>query len=1397
MDREHTIINQKKEAPVDNDVPLTLSHSTGQSPNGNQTCGNCTTCPDVSNGNGSQEEITPDCHVPKKAASVVRAKGSTRSLQKMLRRLSSSGKSIGSLESISGGGMPIEKIRSSIDTVESHLERIEANGDESFNIEDLEDDYVISAIMECEDYAEEVESDDESECSDQLRDSADKLRELYNLLKTAEWSSLQNMNSNECEESKQQSTKNYDQNGYENSDDGDDLLAEKLEKSSVNGSNTFESVTDVLRNASILPCSLLALKSYLIEEKEKVRVELEMISAREINARNFRNSTSTTRKVAGRNSIFRTSEEAEVKPTGTSNQKRSSSLFKTGFFARLSKAESRGDNADDDSTNEKHTSKLLHPNVEKMQDETSENDSVQDHDHHQPMHNAIEQDEHFPPLHNITDEVLMEDESVKEAFILHFIFRKFSTPPPSFNIVKNVLEYEQRRISNSKTFAHSHKRQSIHHIPLAQDVVVNVGDSSVDYYPGCDDCPRKATSFVAMILETDVLFKLPLHFRLAFLRILIRLLTSESDEEYDDALSLEPQRSSTNSEKVGNMGAWKNKGRPTVSPTGTKNGMRLSNTRSWRNEDLRYLHERNRKRNSLSFDSLYSVVRFCCGEHPGGRIDKVIGMIESLIEPLETESRKSKSLILYPLCRLLGLLCTAGISAKQLKKILSLIRDDTFRMNLNIHVLRALIVATEGSSLAKKLRGKASPQSFFNFGRSNGISKTIYPANNAKVVNGWPFKTSFGMSCWFRIEDFQSHYGSGDLPVQRLFKICSGDGTAFEISFKLLGSSSICAAHIVFSVRDSDVSRKLAQTPLSRGIELIGCPIVPRVWFHIAVRHTKKSYLSLSKDEVTILLDGKPMLTEQLKFPKPSTLGADSSHSKQQPAQPTEISFCSGLDAQAGSVYVFHDAVSDETFYSLYKFTSGKSETFPKQSERPGIIATIENKVNPLPSTSIGEEDSAIMTLKKADMEEMVIPRARTSSGNGTQIVGRPNNATALDLIGDDEFCNDIHNPTKGEFSRQAFVSNIYFVWDPTRVTGDDNLVLEAHSSIHVSLNKRNCVPWKMRSAKDVISSIGGIQCLLPIFRSLIIPETAPRTNAVNNESKEFETGAVIPLAFSLLAAFLRDKDINGREWIRCGGTEILEYFLLQSKERYASSWSNSHQRDLWVNINAFRRHHHFAEELVSILLDLTEACSYNTYLESKVSSRLIFNVDLWLGGLGKIPGTALHAVLLPALSSITKADPEEASCSIRTGLMMNLVREYTIVPKKLENGVGGFFDSTSYAEIMTKTERKHMVDIVMGIILMVLSVEVKLSNLLPLIRFISFNLDMEWENVNNSRDSEGELVQGDPETRRLRFCASEKACSLLVLLLQSRPVIPGLFKTLNQIVGDTVSWILCCMVNR
>ncbi len=1340
---------------------------------------------ECSNSNGHNEKRSPEDNQPKEDVSVIRAKANRRrSVNRILRRLSSSNISIGSLESVSARtSLNIQQIRSSIDVVESHLQRIEANGDLSFDFEDLQDDEVFGTLMKDVDFAEDEFAEDEiDDQSENFDDCLEKLRELRNSLQAVEWNSVQSFNSNSSDESKVKIKANHTDKVYKNTDDGDDLLAEKLDHMKAID-RTTESVTDILRKASILPCSLFDLKFFLIQERnneERVGMDREKNTAtEEENEVKLRASNSTTRKIAGRNSLFRSSRE----DTKTS-PKRPSILSKKGFLSLLSKTESL-----DEDCGEDHM--ILQASGENHNGKGGNDSLLYNKDLYESMHRPNERYDYFPPLDEIVDDQLMNNELVQETFILYFIFRKFSTPCPSYNVVSSILEYERRRISNDVKFSHSHKRKSIHQIAFAQDVVINVGDASVDYFPISEDGPSRTSSFVAAILDPDIMFKLPLHFRLAYLRILIRLLTGENDDEYDDALSLEPMKSSVVSD-AGNAEVGKNKGRPTISPM--KHGQRVGSTKSFRNEDLKFLYDRNNRRNNLSFESLYSVVRFCCGEHPERYIDNVIRMIELLIGPQETEDRRSKSLLLHPLCRLLGLLCTAGISAKQLRKIMSLIRDDTFRMNVNMHVLRALVVATEGSSLAKKLKGKASPQSFFNFGRSNGISKTVYPPQSAKFINSWPFKTSFGMSCWFRVEDF-GICSSHDVPA-RLFKISSGDGTNFEISFKLLASSSINAAHITFTVRDSDVSRKVAHTPLTRGIELVGCPIVPRVWFHIAVRHTKKNYLSLSKDEVTILLDGKPMLTEYLKFPKSS---ADSSHSKQQPAQPTEISFCSGLDAQAGSLFVFHDVVTDETFHSLYKFTSGKSETeaVPKEIERPGFMAALENKVNPL-TASIHEEDSAIMNLKQADVEEMAIPRARTTSGGGTQFEGRPNNTAALDLIGDDEYCNDIHNPSSGEFSRQAFVSNIYFVWDPARVTADDNLLLEAHSSIHVNLDKINCVPWKMRSAKDVISSIGGIQSLLIVFRSLILPETAPSAGEIKTENKDFDSAVSIPFAISLLAAFLRDKDVNGREWIRCGGTEIVEYFLLQSKERYASSWScNSHQRDLWVNLNAFRQHHHFAEELVSALLDLSEACSYNAYLHLKVSSQLVFNVDLWLGGLGKVPGTALHSVLLPALSSITKSDPEQASCAIRTSLMINLVREYTILPKETKkNGDCRSSGRKSFSKVMTVSERKHMLDTIMGILLMVLSVEVTLPNLLPLIRFISFHLDMEWEHVQKSKALEGGGVQSDEETRRLRLCASDKVCSLLALLLQSRPVIPGLFKTLNEIVGDTVSWILCCMVN-
>ena len=1403
------------------------------------------------------EERTLDLHsVPKKRPSVLHVNVAKRkkSLRRLMRRLSSDSNFTGihsngrirssRSRSISSDEVSVTELRSKIDAIESSLEKMQDDGDDSF-VQQLGDDdlHLVEAISkfvdnsdgESDDDDDDDGDDDESACSSgaiDMEDTVTKIRVLLGVLKTTEWESMRSIQSQSSDinlmDSRNCSRRNSNYTEV-NIDDrsNDDRLAEKLEHTSHNGILETKSAVEILRNASVLPCSLILLKSHLKKEEEKLKMDLEkrfMESAGSgagagAGAASSNNGKSTTMKVTGRNSIFREKGGEPRENIAATTSQRRSSYFRRGILSMLSK-DSLDDGASagiQSSQKKKDMSTLLEKGIHMdtnsdhvhahAQDDTSENDTVEDRKSCQPLHSNIIRDRSFPPFNEIADDGLNQNELVQESFILHFIFRKFSNPAPSYDVVENVLEYERRRISNSVQFVHSKRRRSIHENHLVQDAVVNIGNSSVhDFMQGGNDVGH-TTSLVAMILNRGIFFQLPLHFRLAFLRLLIRLLTNESDTEYDNALSLEPQKVPLKSEKGADK-ETKNKQKSNLTPM--RDGVRISSTKSWRNEDLRHLHERNKKRHNFSYDTLYSVVRFCCSSGcPSNyidHIDEVVHMIESLMEPLEGESRKTKSLLLGPLCRLLGLLCTAGIAPKQLRKILSLIRDDTFRMSINVHVLRALIVATEGSSLAKKLHGKASPQSFFNFGRSKGISQTIYPTSNAKSVDGWPFRSSFGMACWFRLEDFPPNYECDNPCEQNLFKICSGDGTAFSISFKMLSSSthrslsskSDAAAHVVFSVRDSDKSRKTANVPLSRGIELIGCPIIPRVWFHIAIRHTKKSYLSLTKDEVTVLLDGKPMLTEQFRFPKSSSHSTETSQNKKQPLQPIDISFCSGLDAEAGSLYVFNDIVSDETFYSLYKYTSGKSESLKSLSQRSGIIATIEQKVNPLTLTSFVEEDTAIITLKKADVEEMVIPRARAPSTNGLLSSGPANNTnkTTLDLIGDDEFLNHLHNPTKGEFSRHAFVSNIYFVWDPTRVT-DDNLVLEAHSSIHSHLDTRHCVPWKMRGAKDIISCVGGIQSLLPVFRSLICPEAAPKASAVNNGGETTDIGATIPLAFSLLAAFLRDADTNGREWIRCGGSEILERFIIRNKDRYANKSPSSQRHEIWMQINAFRRYHHYAEELVSVLFDLMEACSYNTHLESKISSRFLFNVDLWLGGLGKVPGTALHSVLLPALSCVTKANPDDTAHSLRTRLMMNLVREYTVIPAEL-NGSDRCFDSACYTKIMTKMERSHLVDVVMGMLLAVLSVEVKTSNLLPLIQFISFNLDMEWETVNNNLEhSTVGQIHIDPETRKQRFDASEKACSILVLLLQSRPAIPGLFVTLNQIVGDTISWILCCMVNR
>mmetsp|Transcript_11727 Transcript_11727/g.21928 ORF Transcript_11727/g.21928 Transcript_11727/m.21928 type:complete len:2939 (+) Transcript_11727:68-8884(+) len=1039
---------------------------------------------------------------------------------------------------------------------------------------------------------------------------------------------------------------------------------------------------------------------------------------------------------------------------------------------------SKGVNNDDDCQNINFNSIMKQDYSQLGGDD--QNDNGNDYDDEDDTHHDDDRDK---DLHD-DDEILAEasissDETKRETLLLYYIFEKFSSPSPTFYCVRKMLELEQCRVNGEINICNS--EQSIF-----EDVVINIGDSCVEENIIVDEISK--SSLVARILESKVLMKLPIHFSLAFLRLLIRLLTGESDKDYDEATFCDLAVMEDSCKANNNKNDDKLQNKETMANQHTRNrsfssGHSRINSASWMmyNHGLRHLHDRNKKRLQLSLNSLYSAVRFRCGERNGERVDAVLEMIESLLENSESERENRYILALCPLCRLLGILTSAGISPKQLRKIMNLLSDGSSRMGARALILRALIVGTEGSSATTKLRGKASPRSFFCVGRSSRFVQTLYPAKDQNHrINGWPFKTSFGMACWFRIEGFAPSFNDGVENKQILFKICSGDGTSFEISFQRLNSVNKGAdsvAHIIYSVRDSERSRKEAQTQLSRHIEVMGFPIVPHVWFHIAVRHTRKSYITIPKDEVSFFLDGKLMMMEQMRFPISSTFIGDKNTARSQHTQPIEISFLSGIDAEAGALYVFDDSVSDDTLHALYEHTSGNTDINLKEVSPTGIFSPADKKVNANKLNPIIDEEETMVNMKKADADELVIPRDHRDSSTGIF-----SNLTALDLVGDDEYQNSSQNPTKGQFSRQAFMANIFLVWDPVRVL-DGRYILEAHSGAHCILDEMNCVPWKMRGAKTMISCVGGVQSLLPVLKAMICPENFPGDCCQSDDFIESQVNLVFPLSFSLLTAFLRNEDLNGREWLRCGGTEILEYFVFESKKTFKDLHSTS---QFWRHLHAFRTHRCVAEDLVGALVDLKEACAYHRCLESKLFSTLLLNVGLWLGDINQTPGNVLDEILLPSLSCLVMANPKTAAKSVNAMVMVNLIRGYSEICSEP-------LDSAVQIEILDIKQRDNLIDVIMGILYVVLSEEVNISNFSPLVQVISHNLDHDWETKHKEKRN---MNTDFTRTGHQQNIATEKFCSLVMLLLQARPVVSGLLETMHHILGDCVSWILCCMVN-
>jgi hypothetical protein len=149
-------------------------------------------------------------------------------------------------------------------------------------------------------------------------------------------------------------------------------------------------------------------------------------------------------------------------------------------------------------------------------------------------------------------------------------------------------------------------------------------------------------------------------------------------------------------------------------------------------------------------------------------------------------------------------------------------------------LVRALTIAAEGASRSSLLVGKASPRHFFSFGFGAGIMRQISLHHSS-----WPFRNDFGMALWFRAEHFSE--------PSILLRVTDELGSGIDVSLVPLEKKS----------GDTATATVLAVSVLESGkvvqcIKANSCLLLPRVWYHVAVRHTRsrlKGVFSLSSRE--------------------------------------------------------------------------------------------------------------------------------------------------------------------------------------------------------------------------------------------------------------------------------------------------------------------------------------------------------------------------------------------------------------------------------------------------------------------------------------------------------------------------------------------------------------------
>jgi hypothetical protein len=829
-----------------------------------------------------------------------------------------------------------------------------------------------------------------------------------------------------------------------------------------------------------------------------------------------------------------------------------------------------------------------------------------------------------------------------EAMLLHSLFVTLCSPPPTLKSVSQIL-------------ANNNQQQNVE---LPRDALVHMEGKA---------------SIISVLQNHRHLLNLPPCFLQALFRILIRLLTSETDTEYNQECLLE-------------CSSWMSEDDDDDESNVERQRAKIRTRREKSLHPLKSSTKAERRRPN----QLYTIVRFRTGtawnDDHGDNNNAVTSLLQlfTLVMGKEGEddgNTNCKSILLAPVARLIGLCATAGVQVKDLQRMLALASSTTSSDHSGggverLLLIRALSTAAEGASRSSLLVGKASPRYFFNFGLGHGLARTF------RSISTWPFRNDFGIAVWFRAERFSHEQ------TPKLFSAQTYDGGGIEVSLmplKKAGTTTPAATVITVTVFDSQQppnNGKDTSSEAAQQVKLEKCILLPQVWYHVAVRHTRsrlKGVFSMSsRSQVSIMLDGKLMLTEPLRFPKiqmshgPFEVGGLLLRGKRQTAQQHSatlgnnnhndstmtIQCGANFEGQTGAFYVFNDNVSDTTLRALYDITGGTDGVIKKKSledsswdERRGEIANRSHALS--------------VEITKADVEEIVLSshendlRSPGGSRHGSSLI---HTLAAVADMGDGEGHEDSDLPV--ELSKASLASRLFMVWDPKRV--EEQFVLDLHSGAHVKIDADKVQSCHVDGAQSVIASIGGVQALIPVIRAALSGDVErhwqslgdKRMQDENHPSRidEMKTYIMIPSLLSLLSSFVRDHGENAREMLRCGGIDILEQLLAANKALNANSNEILGQETLMSVLTVYPA---LSRLLVTALLDVRSACSHYTGLETIVFSRLLFNLQLWFAGPSQAHGVALYGTLLPVLSSLSHTTPRKVRDCVGVRRMVELLRDY------------------------------------------------------------------------------------------------------------------------------------------